>query len=79
MFDCRALSRLISEGLERRLGWLEWLLLGVHLLGCPPCRRFRRGVRLLHRALPSAPAPGEARLSPQARQRIARALKEAGG
>jgi hypothetical protein len=77
MFDCRNMSRLLSEGLDRRLGWWERLLLGVHLLGCPPCRRFRRGVRLLHRELPSAPC--EARLSRQARQRIARALEEAGG
>jgi hypothetical protein len=77
MFDCRNMSRLLSEGLDRRLRWWERLLLLVHLLGCPPCRRFRRGVLRLHRELPSAPC--EARLSPQARQRIARALEEAGG
>jgi len=75
MFSCRRITRLISEGLDRSLSWFERLCLGVHLLGCEPCCRFRRAVRWLHRALPSAPDGLE--LPPEARQRIRRALEQA--
>jgi hypothetical protein len=77
MLTCRQMSRLVSDGLDRPLSWLESLALGAHLLGCGPCWRFRQAVRWLHRSLPSAPS--DARLSPQARARIRRALEEAGG
>ena len=52
------------------------LCLGVHLLGCPPCLRFSRAVRWLHRRLSAAPA--DVRLPAEARDRIARALEQAG-
>jgi hypothetical protein len=77
MLSCREMTRLVSDGLERRLTWLERLALGAHLLGCRPCGRFRRTLRWLHRSLASAPS--DARLSPEARARIRRALEEAGG
>ncbi|HEY7312882.1 MAG TPA: zf-HC2 domain-containing protein [Gemmataceae bacterium] len=75
MFSCRHVTRLISEGLDRSLSWFERLCLGVHLLGCGPCCRFRHAVRWLHRALPSA--PDELELPPEARQRISHALEQA--
>jgi hypothetical protein len=75
MLSCRRATRLISEGLDRPLSWLECLGLGVHLLGCPPCRRFRRSARWLHRALASPPA--DARLPADAAARIRRALERA--
>jgi hypothetical protein len=77
VLNCRHVTRLLSAGCDRPLSWLEWLLLALHLGGCRPCRRFRRAVRWLHASLPSAPC--DARLSPQARARIRRALEEAGG
>ncbi|HMF13443.1 MAG TPA: hypothetical protein VKE94_14090 [Gemmataceae bacterium] len=73
--NCRHTSRLLSDRLDRSLSWFEWLCLGVHLLGCEPCCRFGRVVRWLHRSLPSAPS--DARLSPEARERIRLALEEA--
>ncbi|HEV3340852.1 MAG TPA: hypothetical protein VG125_10865 [Pirellulales bacterium] len=73
--NCRHNSRLVSDRLERTLSWFESLCLGVHLLGCGPCRRFRRAIGWLHRALPTW--PNDARLSVEARQRIRRALEEA--
>lgn len=76
MLNCRHMTRLISDGLDRRLSWVERLWLGVHLLGCPPCLRFSRAIRWLHRRLPAAPA--DVRLPPEARDRIARALEQAG-
>jgi hypothetical protein len=68
---------MISDGLDRPLSLLERLYLGVHLLGCPPCGRFRRAARWLHRALASPPA--DVRLPCDARARIRQALERAAG
>jgi hypothetical protein len=75
MLTCRDITRLISDRLERRLSWFEWLCLGVHLLGCEPCCRFRRAVRWLHNSLASAPE--NERLPAEARERIRLALERA--
>ena len=74
MRSCRHATRLISDGLDRSLTLTERLCLGVHLFGCPPCRRFRRAGRWLHRALASSP---NVRLPEEARDRIRRALEQA--
>jgi hypothetical protein len=76
MFNCRQMSRLISEGLDRPPSFWERVRLAIHVLGCPPCARFRRAVHWLHGALPAACA--DTHLSPQARERIRRALEDAG-
>lgn len=76
MLSCRHMTRVISDGLDRPLSWVERLCLGVHLIGCPPCLRFSRAIRWLHGRLPSAPA--DIQLPPEARDRIARALEQAG-
>ena len=76
MLSCRHMTRLISDGLDRPLSWWERFCLGVHLLGCPPCLRFSRAIRWLHRRLPAAQA--DVQLPPEARDRIARALEQAG-
>jgi hypothetical protein len=77
MVSCRHATRLISDGLDRPLSLGERLWLGVHLLGCPPCQRFRRAARWLQRALASPPA--DHRLPAEARDRIRRALAQAAG
>jgi hypothetical protein len=75
MLSCRHATRLISDGLDRSLSLAERLRLGVHLLVCGPCARFRRAARWLHRALASPPA--DVRLPAEARDRIRRALERA--
>jgi hypothetical protein len=75
MFSCRLVTRLISDGLDRSLSAFERLCLGVHVLGCGPCRRFRRAVRWLHDALPYA--PDKLKRPSAIRQRIRRALEQA--
>ncbi len=75
MRSCRHATRLISDALDRSLSWLERLGLGIHLLGCRPCRRFRRAVRWLHGVLAAPPA--DVRLPADARERIQRALGRA--
>jgi hypothetical protein len=77
VLSCRKMTRLVSDALDRRLSLRERLVLGIHLWGCRPCQRFRRALRWLHGALPTAPSG--ARLSPQARARIRQALDEAAG
>jgi hypothetical protein len=75
MITCRRASRLISAGQDRRLSWLERILLGLHLLGCRACCRFRRAVRWLHTSL--APAARAVKLPSAARQRLQEALDRA--
>ncbi len=65
MLTCRRATRLISDALDRPLSWFERLRLRVHLIGCAPCRRFRRAAGWLHQFLaapsPATPLPGAAR------------------
>ncbi len=75
MITCRHATRLLSNRLDRPLSWLEALGLGVHLLGCEPCRRFRRASGWLHRALASPPSDAE--LPADAREHIRAALEQA--
>jgi hypothetical protein len=75
MFSCRQVTRLISDRQDRSLSWFENACLHLHLLGCAPCCRFRRAVRLLHWAL--ACIPSEDALPVPARQRIRLALERA--
>jgi hypothetical protein len=75
MLTCRQATRLISEELDRRLSWAERCRLGLHVLLCEPCLRFRRAARWLHRVVASAPA--DARLPDEARGRIRAALERA--
>jgi hypothetical protein len=77
MFDCRRMTRRISDGLDRRLSFWERLGLTAHLLVCPPCARFRRAAHWLHTAMASAQS--DARLPHRSRERIRRALREAAG
>jgi hypothetical protein len=71
MLGCRHATRLISDGLDSPLTWAERLRLGVHLLVCGPCSRFRRAARWLDLALASPPA--DVQLSAEAREGIRRA------
>jgi hypothetical protein len=75
MLTCRHATRLISDTLDRSPSWFERLSLGVHLLGCEPCCRFRRAVRWLHRNLTAS--PGGEQLPPEARERIRIVLEQA--
>jgi len=75
MFSCRQVTRLISDWQDRSLSAFESVCVGVHLLGCKPCRRFRRAVRWLHWAFASALI--NATLPREARERIQLALERA--
>ncbi|MHC4969193.1 MAG: zf-HC2 domain-containing protein [Planctomycetota bacterium] len=83
--SCRRATFLISASLDRGLTRRERLALRMHLLICGPCRLFQRQLRLLRvfvrehppRALPISYLT--ARLTPEARARMIRALRGAAG
>lgn len=81
MLTCKDASHLISERQERPLGRRERLNLWLHLLICKYCRRFERQIAMLSRALNELGRRGGADadgidLSPEARERIRKALAE---
>jgi len=83
MLRCEGASELASRELDEPLGPGERLAMWGHLLACGSCRRFRRQVRFLRRALrdrharPGETEDGRESLSPVAKARIERALAEA--
>lgn len=77
MLSCRETAELVSQGLDRPLGWGERLGLRLHLLLCAGCRRFERQIARLRAALrgigrgEDAPGPS---LPAEARNRIRQRL-----
>jgi hypothetical protein len=51
MLSCKEVTRLVSQGLDRRLGFGERLRLRVHLLICDGCSNFTRQMAFLRRAV----------------------------
>lgn len=84
MMTCKDASRLVSEGQERKLGLRERLGLRLHLWMCAQCRRFERQIQLLRRALRRMASQTDvdtqtASLTPEARERIRKAIAEQDG
>jgi hypothetical protein len=84
MLTCKDASRLVSEDQERELGFQERLGLRLHLWMCAQCRRFERQIQLLRRALRRMAAQTDvdmqiASLTPEARERIRKAVAEQDG
>ncbi|MBU0498576.1 MAG: zf-HC2 domain-containing protein [Gammaproteobacteria bacterium] len=50
MLNCKEAARLVSEGMDRKLGLGERLSLGLHLALCRGCRHFRRQADFLRTA-----------------------------
>jgi hypothetical protein len=51
MLSCKEASRLVSQGLDRRLGFGERVALRVHLAICDGCTNFKHQVAFLRRAV----------------------------
>jgi len=51
MLTCKEATRLVSQGLDRRLGLGERVALRLHLLVCDGCTQFSRQVALLRKAV----------------------------
>ncbi len=80
MFNCKEISRRVSESMDRNLPLYQRMLIWMHLLMCKYCTRFRRQVRILrdhcrsHRLDENSPDP-DVTLSSDACGRIREALK----
>lgn len=51
MLPCKEVTRLVSQGLDRRLGFGERVALRVHFAICGGCRNFERQMKLLREAV----------------------------
>jgi hypothetical protein len=51
MLDCREVTRLVSQGEDRRLALGERVRLRLHFLYCLGCRRVARQLRFLRPAI----------------------------
>ena len=62
ILSCKQATQLVSQGLDRRLGFLERVSLRLHLAICEGCTHFSRQAAFLRRAVQqlkerSAPGP----------------------
>jgi hypothetical protein len=48
---CKEVSRLVSEGFDRRLGWSERVRVRIHLAICDGCTNFNKQMLFLRKAL----------------------------
>lgn len=80
MLNCKEVTQLISNDLERKLTLGQRLGLKLHLLICHLCRNYARQLRFLHRIAPAIDAHIEAQqdqpLSPEAKARIRAELEQ---
>ena len=51
MLSCKEAARLVSQGLDRKLGFGERVMLRVHLAICGGCTNFKDQVAFLRRAV----------------------------
>jgi hypothetical protein len=82
MFTCHDMTRLISQAQDGRLPWTSRWRMKLHFLLCKWCRRYRRQLGLLRRALTRLPerdldGPME-ELSSEAKARLKRRLQMGG-
>jgi hypothetical protein len=57
--SCREATQLVSQGLDRRLGFGERVALRLHLVFCDGCTRFNRQMDFLRRAIRGLPRPDD--------------------
>jgi hypothetical protein len=51
MLSCKEVSRLLSQGEDRRLTWVERAKLRLHLRVCTACSRFAQQLTIVREAL----------------------------
>jgi hypothetical protein len=51
MLSCKEVTRLVSQGLDRRLGFAEQARLRLHLAICDGCTNFRKQLGFLRAAV----------------------------
>ena len=48
---CKEVSHLVSQGLDRELGWGERMRVRIHLAICDGCTNFKKQTDFLRRAM----------------------------
>lgn len=82
ILSCKDVSALICRALEDRLPFADRMKIRAHLLFCEACKRFSSQVRFLEKAMAISFREGPSReegvpdLSPEARERILRSVRE---
>jgi Putative zinc-finger len=51
MLSCKEATQLVSQGLDRRLGFGERVALRLHLLICDGCTHFKKQTAFLSKAM----------------------------
>ncbi|MBW1754169.1 MAG: zf-HC2 domain-containing protein [Deltaproteobacteria bacterium] len=82
MFNCKAVTRMVSESLDRKLSFYQRMGIRMHLLMCKLCSRYRRQLLLLRETIrrqtaSSEDIESEIVLPPGARERIKRSIRNA--
>ncbi len=81
MLNCRQVTRLVSQSMDAKLRWYQWLGMRIHLLYCVWCRRYVAQVRFVRKASKELGAEAHAvpshKLSNEAKDRIRTYLQEA--
>ena len=82
MFNCQAVTRMVSESLDRKLPFYQRMGIRMHLLMCKLCSRYRRQLLLLRETIRLEAASSEdiesaIVLPPGARERIKRSIQNA--
>jgi len=84
MLNCRQVARLVSQSMEAKLRWYQWLGMRIHLLYCVWCRRYASQIHFLQKACKQMDAEPEVTLSntlsaeakDKMRARLQEAMKE---
>ena len=82
MFNCQAVTRMVSESLDRKLPFYQRMGIRMHLLMCKLCSRYRRQLLFLRETIRLQAASSEdiesaIVLPPGTRERIKRSIRNA--
>lgn len=69
---CEEAARIMSDGMDRELSWIERAALRGHLVSCRSCKRFRRQLRVIDAAAKESSEP----MPDDVRERINAAIEE---
>ena len=80
MFSCKNATQTASIALDRKLSWVEWCGMQMHLMMCGACRHVRRRMYFLRTAAQELNQPDAALLSvpplsAAAHERLRRAIE----
>ena len=79
MFNCRKVTQMVSESMDRRLPLHQRAMIKFHLLMCKYCARFEKQLRIMREICRQQPdhdtTDGSAELSSDACEKIKAALR----